>query len=391
MAITAEQFYNTVRDTSEAQNIDIPDAPAPKPEEIKEPPAAAAEPTPGAPPNTEQEPANPGNEPAPAATTFNLEEELEKISGGAIKTKEQIAALLETSRNAGELETRRLALQQENEQLKAKAEANPFANDFTKKLNDLYASNANDSQIQAFMAINKVDLDALTPLQTSSLALQIKHGLTPEEADRYIAKKYDIDFSDPNAAMDKDAEIALKIDSGADKEFLKGHKAEVSATPVDKSEQERQLQQQEYSQKMAKLEPVAKDVVSNVIANAFKGFSVNGKTGEGAITLDLPVSEESKASLQDAVSKMVASNWQNLTPDEKGKEAIQAFARNVLILQNHDAQLIDVASKTELRIRGEYTNASPIDRGNAAEPAGKTKQQEKADGVLSTLQKAGQL
>lgn len=378
MQITAEQFYNTVAGTPEAANIEIPE----KKEET--PPAE----TPLIPP-IEQAGTPPVAE-APTESTFNFEEELDKASGGQIKTKDQISALLETSRKYTELEAQLGTSRQDNEQLKAKADANPFANDFTKKLNDLYASNANDSQIQAFMAINKVDIDALSPLQTSSLALQVKHGLTPDEADRYLAKKYDIDLADPSS-IDKDAEIALKIDSGVDKEFLKTHKAQVSETPVDKSAQEQQLRQQEYGQKVAKLEPIAKQAVEKVLTTSFKGISLNGKEGDGAITTDLPISEESKANLAKVSADMIANNWEQLTADDKGENGIKMFNENVIVLSNWKNWLIDVAAKTELRVRAEYTNASPINRGNAAEPAGKTKQQEKAEGVQSTLQRAGYL
>lgn len=389
MGITAEQFYNTVANTSEAAFLDIPEKPAPEPEKVT--PSAEDNKTEAAPNKEQGAGTPPAQEATPAATNFNFEEELDKASGGLIKTKDQIAQLLETSRKASELETQINTFRQENTQLKEKAGTNPFANDFTAKLDALYRSNANESQIQAFMAINKVDIDALSPLQSSSLALQIKHGLTPDEADRYIAKKYEIDLSDPTAVMDKDAEIALKIDSGVDREFLKTHKAEVSAVPADQSVQEAQLRQEEYTQKVTKLEPIGKEVVSDLLTNAFKGVSVNGKQGEGAITVDLPVSEESKTNLIKTVNDMIASNWEGLTPDDKGRQAIQTFAKNVLILQNYEAQLIDVASKTEMRIRAEYTNASPINRGTAAPVAGKTKEQDKADGVQSTLQKAGYL
>lgn len=386
MSITAEQFYKTVEGTPDAAGFDIPE----KKEEPTTPETPLAENTPAT-PNTESVAEKPAAVTTPEASDFNLDAELEKISGGAIKTKDEIARLLETSRKAAELETQNATFRQENEQLKAKAETNPFANDFTKKLNDLYASNANESQIQAFMAINKVDIDKLTPLETSSLALQVKHGLTPDEADRYLAKKYDIDLTDPDKPLDKDAEIALKIDSGVDKEFLKTHKAQVSETPVDKSAQQEQLRQQEYTQKIAKLEPIAKETVGKVLTDSFKGVSVNGKEGTEAITVDLPLSDESKANLAKVSADMVASNWEGLSADDKGASAIRTFNENVLVLQNWRNWLIDVASKTELRIRAEYTNASPIDRGNAAEPAGKTKQQEKTEGVMSTLQKAGVL
>lgn len=396
MSITAEQFYKTVEGTPDASMFDIP-APAEGAQEPTEPITELTNATPPAEPATP--PADPDKEPnpaAPTAQTFNLDEELVKITGGTVKTKEDLAGILEKARNATELETRLKTYEQENTTLKSKAEADPFANDFTKKLNELYRAGANESQINAFMTINKVsDIDALKPIDACALALQVKHGLTDEEARTYLSDKYKIDLDDPNAVMDKNAEIALKIDSTSDREFLKGHKAEVSQPPVNQAAQETErqqaLMQQQYTEQLTKLAPIAKTVVNDVLENAFKGISINGKTDDGAVRVDLPISDASRASLEKAVSDMVASNWDSLTPDAKGQEAIKTFARNVLILQNYEAQLIDVASKTELRIRAEYANASPINRGQAAPPLGRTKQQERADSITKALSAAGEI
>lgn len=393
MSLTPEQFYKTIEGTPDAQNFDIP--PAPVVEEPTTNTPSAEEVTPS---NTEtnkpeqggEPPKSPEQQPA-AAPVFNLDEELVKITGGAIKSKDDIAALLETSKKAIELETQLKTYQEENTNLKGKVDVNPFANDFTKKLNDLYASNATDTQIQAFMAINKVDLDQLTPLQTSSLALQIKHGLTPDEAIVYLNNKYGIDPEEPNATLDKNAEIALKIDSGVDREFLKTHKAEVSQAPVDQSAQQERLIQEQSAQKIQQLTPIANSVISDVLSNSFKGISINGKEGKDAITVDLPISEESRSKLAQQVSEMITNNWDGIPTDEKGKQAIKTFAENVLWLQNKEAMLIDVASKTELRVRAEYNNPSPIDRGNAAEQQGRTKGQERVDSITKALQLAGEI
>jgi hypothetical protein len=328
---------------------------------------------------------------APTDTpTFNLDSELEKISGGAIKTKDQLSSLLETSRRSIELETRLRTYEEENTNLKARAETNPFANDFTKKLNDLYASNANESQIQAFMAINKVNIDELSPLQASSLALQVKFGLTPEDAEIYLRDKYGVDPEQPDQPLSKQAEIALKIDSATDRDFLRTHKAQVSQIPANQQEQQERLMQEQYNQTVQKLAPIASSVVTDVLANSFKGFSINGKDGEGAIRIDLPIGEETKGSLNKVVADMVASNWDSFPTDpEAQKEKIQTFANNVVLLQNYKNMFIDIASKTEMRVRAEYNNAEPINRGNNATPQGRTKAQERVDGITRTLTEAG--
>lgn len=383
--LTAEQVARTLEGTDEQVEFNYTEQPAAAPgaENIENKPSVGEEP-PATDPNKEPAPATPA-----AAPSFNLDEELVKITNGSIKTKDDLAALLETSRKATELETQLRAFQEENTNLKGKAEANPFANDFTKKLNDLYASNANENQIQAFMAINKVDVDALTPMQASALALQVKHGLTPDEANTYLAEKYRIDLTNKDFVMDKNAEIALKIDSSADRDFLKTHKSEVSAVPENNTEKMQQLQEQQNQQRIQAVAPIAKTVANEVFSSIFKEVSINGKQGADAIKTELPISDENKVALQQAVDNYV-QNF-NVQPTDEGRKQIAAFVENSAAIQNWKNWLIDVASKTELRVRAEYDNPSAINRGNAAPPAGKTKEQARVDSVTKTLQEAGEI
>ena len=384
--LTAEQVARTFEGTDEAIDFKFPEgAPDGQPPVDTTPPADGNnQPANTPPPTTEPAAATP-----PAANAFNFDEELGKISGGAIKTKDELATLLETSRKAQDLENQLRTYQEENTNLKGKAEANPFANDFTKKLNDLYASNANENQIQAFMAINKVDVDTLSPMQASALALQVKHGLTPDEANAYLAKKYEIDLNDKDFVMDKNAEIALKIDSSADRDFLKTHKAEVSAVPEDNTAKMQQLQEQQNQQRIQAVLPIAQAVTNETLSSIFKEVSINGKTGVDAIKIELPISEENKPALLEAVNNYV-QNF-NVPATEEGRKQIAAFVENSAVIQNWKNWAIDIASKTELRVRAEYDNPSSINRGNAAPPGGKTKEQVRTDAVMKTLQDAGEI
>lgn len=384
MSLTAEQVARTLEGTDDQVEFNYT-APPSTNELIENNTPPAGDNTP-ADTDTKNEPAQ--ATPA-AANAFNLDEELVKITGGSIKTKDDLTALLETSRRTTELETQLRTFQEENTNLKGRAEANPFANDFTKKLNDLYASNANENQIQAFMAINKVDVDALTPMQASALALQVKHGLTPDEANTYLAEKYRIDLDDKDFVMDKNAEIALKIDSSSDRDFLKTHKAEVSQIPEDNTAKLQELQVQQNQQRIQAVAPIAQSVTKEVIDSIFKEVSINGKIGADAIKTALPISDENKPALIEAVNNYV-QNF-NVQPTDEGRKQIAAFVENSAVIQNWKNWLIDVASKTELRVRAEYDNPSAINRGNAAPVAGKTKDQVRTDSIMKTLQEAGEL
>jgi hypothetical protein len=311
---------------------------------------------------------------------------LVRITNGEVKTKDDLAVILERAKSATDFENRYKTYEQENADLKSKVEANPFANDYTKKLNDLYRGGASETQIQAFTMLNKVsNLDELSPMEARSLALQVKHGLSPDEANRYLNKEYGVDVSDPNSKLDPDEAIRLKIDSASDKDFLKTHKAEVSTVPVDNSAQQQELLQQQNEQRIQRIQPIAKNVVNDMVSTGFKGISINGKEGNDAIKIDLPMMDSNKSALQDAVDGYV-KNY-DIQPNEQGIKAIQDYAKNVAWIQNGERWLIEAASLREKQVRAEYHNPSSgnIPRGINNPETGKTSQQQKEDNIRKAV------
>lgn len=352
-------------------------APVAAPAPVADPtPAPAAPATPAAPvaPPDPAKPTppttDPTNTPAAQSASFDINAELEKISGGAIKSKDEIAAILDKANKLADFESKHQTLEQQNAELKAKVDANPFANDFTKKLNDLYKSGATETQIQAFTKINAVDdLDTLSATDARILALQVKNGLTPDEARIYLNSSYKLNPDEYDEATINAENIRLKVDAQGDREFLKTHKAEVSAPPVDNSAKEQAELQQKTTEHIAKLTPMVNNVLNNV---AFKGLSLNGKEGAANIVADFDVSEESKASLKGLVENFVQSQGMNIPATEEGQKQIEQYAKNLLVIQNYQNWIVNAASQRELQVRAEYNNPTPVNRGQDAPNPGQT-------------------
>jgi len=336
------------------------------------PPAAPAAPV--APVTTPEPPKTPTTEPTntPAAqpAAFDLNAELERISGGAIKSPDEIAAILEKANKAADFESQHKTLEQQNAELKAKVDANPFANDYTKKLNDLYKSGATETQIQAFTKINAVaDLDTLSATDARILALQVKNGLTADEARIYLNSSYKLNPDEYDEATINAENIRLKVDAQGDREFLKTHKAEVSAPPVDNTAKEQAELQQKTAEHIDKLKPLVNNVLNGV---SFKGLSLNGKDGAQNIVADFDVSEESKASLKGLVENFVQSQGMNIPATEEGQKQIEQYAKNLLVIQNYQNWIVNAASQRELQVRAEYNNPTPVNRGQEAPNPGRT-------------------
>lgn len=322
-------------------------------------------------PPTEQQP--PNTPPAAQPATFDIDAELVKITGGAIKNKDEIAAIIERSNKVTDFENRYKNLEDENTSLKAKANTDPFANDTIKKLNELYKAGATDSQIQAFTQLNKVaDLETLSPLDAKILALQLQHKLTPEEARNYVNTTYKLNPNENDEETIKSESIRLKVDAQADRNFLKNHKAEVSTAPVSEAEKQQQDLQQKATEQIAKLTPIANQVLNTI---SFKGMSLNGKEGDQAIKADFEVSDESKASLKPLIEKFIQTNWNGIQPNEEGAKQIEQYAKNILAIQNYPAWIINAASVRETQVRAEYHNPTPLNRGLDANRPVNTKEE----------------
>lgn len=361
---------------------DILDGSRPAPQ--AQPPAPEAQAAPPTPPPVTPEPTTPTDTPPPAQPPLDFDAELVKITGGNVKSKEELAAWIDRSAKYDDLESRLKTFEDENTSLKAKVSTDPFANDFTKRLNDLYKSGATESQIQAFTAINRVtDLDGLSPVDARLLALQIKSGLTEEEARVYLNASYKIDPDENDEQTVKNENIRLKVDARADLEFLKTHKADVSKVPESPVDTQQKELEQKQTEQLAKLAPLAKTVTKDAV-NLFKGMTINGKEGDQNIKTDFEPSEDSVKSLEPLVKQYIESNWQDLSPDDKGSAQIKAYVENILAIQNYKNWMIHAASVRETQVRAEYHNPTPINRGQDAPNPGKSSKEELDQKILAS-------
>lgn len=345
------------------------------------------------PQNTDQPPVN-GDQPNPApvpepdksnpAPTFNLDEELAKLSNGEIKTKDELAAILGRAKEYDSLEAKFKTYESENTDLKAKVSVDPFANDFSRKLNEFYKVGADQHVIDAFMRINRVEnIDDLSPLEARKLELQIKEGLTPEEASQYIDGTYKLKAEDEENPSDlqkaKHEEIRLKVDSNASKEFLKTHKAQASQIPTDPTVAKAQEQESLKAKHVESLLPFAKNVSQQI---AFKDINVNGKDGEAAFKMDFNLSDESKASLEPALVDYISKNGMNIPNTQEGVDHLKTVAENILVLQNWKRWIADATNTREKSVREEYHNPSSVNRGKDNPNPGKTSVEELGDWLL---------
>lgn len=292
---------------------------------------------------------------------FDFDGELVKITDGRVKTKEELAGVLDKYSQFDDFESRLQALDSENTELKAKVATDPFANDLSKKFNDLLKGGAKPEQVDAFLKLNKHDnFESMSAYDAKLLALQVKEGLTEKEAKVYLESSYKLNPDEHDEETIAREQIRLKVDARGDREFLTAHKAQVSQAPASEYEQQQQIQQQKQSQHIDKLAPLAKNALQSI---SFAGININGKADDKAITADFTPSTESMAALPDKVAQFIKSEWANIPANEDGAKRISDFAKSILILENHQAWQQHAVNVAEKKIREEYHNPSAIQRG----------------------------
>ncbi len=314
--------------------------------------------TPADPPAASAEPAKPATQEQPK---WNIDEELVKITDGKVKNPTELAAILEKYGTISDFESKIAELDNENTSLKAKVNTDPFANELSKKFNDLLKGGAKPEQVDAFLKLNKHDnFESMSPYDVKLLALQVKEGLTEKEAKIYLDSAYKLNADENDEDVIAREQIRLKVDARADREFLNAHKAQVSEVPASKQEAEHQALVEKQTAHINQLAPLAKEALKGI---SFSNQNINGKADDKAIFADFTPSEESLKSLPEKVAQFLQNEGLNIPANEQGSQRIQDFAKSILILENHQAWQQHAVNVAEKKIREEYHNPSAIQRG----------------------------
>lgn len=305
-----------------------------------------------------------------AQPKFDLDGELVKITEGRVKNQTELAGILEKYGQFDDFESRLKALDDENLSLKAKVATDPFANDLSKKFNDLLKGGAKPEQVDAFLKLNKHDnFESMSAYDAKLLALQVKEGLTEKEAKIYLEASYKLNPEEHDEETIAREQIRLKVDARGDREFLTAHKAQVSTPPASEYEQQLALQAEKQTQHIDKLAPIAKNALKGI---SFANININGKSDDKAMFADFTPSEESVKNLPDKVAQYIQNEWGNIPANENGAKRISDFAKSILILENHEAWRQHAVNVADKKVREEYHNPSAIKRGTDAEHAGKS-------------------
>jgi len=268
-------------------------------------------------------------------------------------------------------------LQSKYNELEAKSQMNPFANDLSKEINRLFKDNATESEVLSFIKLQQMNTTEMSEEDAIKLHQKMSMGgaLSEEDIQDWYNETYGSD-DDELTGMQK----VKKFEAAkAAKEGL--GKMKVDSGEPDSVKKNRQIQ--------AKYESDSKwwgNVVNKTITNKEK-YNVSvpvGKDGDKDITLDFdfPVPQEVRDVMQIEATKYAAYN--QLRNNDADYSKVQEFCNRVM-WANCGAAIVEAAvrnakSTTTEEVTKSHHNVKTLGQGDNSKPltsAEKTKAQER--------------
>lgn len=289
----------------------------------------AGAPDPG---KTEPEKADPAKQQAQPNQTFDVNKHFETISGGLFKTEDDFKTSLHKFSGYDDLV-------KERDALKAKAEENPFADDYEKRRNELKKGGASQEQLVAFEKVNGLgDLEKLEAIDAKVMKLVLVDGYPETVARRKVEKEFPIN---DEYADEDDLEILrtdLEISAKADRLALEEYKVEISTPTGDRI----LVDAASKEAIKAQLEPVLAEF--NEKYSSIATLNLNGKEGDSAINFDVTADEATKQAFITDIRAFFADGTTPLT--QENYDQALSYAQ-----QNH------VARNLEKIVQGAWARA----------------------------------
>lgn len=231
---------------------------------------------------------------------------LEESSGGLFKSVEDFTSSLDKIKNYDKLQARVQELENKN----------PYANDYVKKLNALYAEGKTQEQIDAFSALSKLgDITSMDPFEVKVQRL-IFDGYPRATAERQVKAQFGLNINlnedeltpeelAENKIKLEDAQIALKISSKEDASYLQNQLAKIEG---NEDKQSRLLAEAAAKEAYAKkLTPFV-----NQLASSYeKGLSVSTSIGDNKIEYKLDFDDNFRMDIAKQAKEFFLDNEVN--------------------------------------------------------------------------------
>lgn len=346
-----------------------------------QPAQAQAAPAPEQTPVIEQpQVAAPGQAPAPAAEVNTLPEDnhalpdlddatltraLEVLSGGRVKSRDELGSYFEAKDKIPTYEARMA-------ELTAKVDRDPFASPVSRKINEMLSTGATTNEIENFVRLQNVDVTKLEPLEAIRMAVKAENPeFDSALVDAVIAEDYGlgnyIEGEEPTA-LDKARLIKAQKQAV---EKINSMKV-ASETPASVAQAAQQTVAQQQKQQ-------AYHTVTKSILDSSKTIDLNV---DGDI-IQFPVPQAFQTVLEQQLLQLGMQGQWSL--DEQGAAAAKEMARAMVVASHFDA----IQKSTIEHVKAKALRAAKMDNAGPAPKMGHTPPTQQPVQPKSTWEKKG--
>lgn len=227
----------------------------------------------------------------------------DEISGGLFKDVDSFKAALPKFQDYDSLQSKAL-------QLEEKSKENPFANDFTKVLNEMVKSGKSNSEIDAFIKLGMTDVKSLSPTEVLVMDL-VNQGYDKAIAKEMVEDDYPINDHEEGSRERRHLEEKLRVESEGKRRGLEDLKKDLFT--IDNTAQQQAKEQQEQAEltRIANQKQHENTVKSTVptITETFTGLgklilnSSDVKDGKDAIEMSFDFDDQYKSAVSEGLER----------------------------------------------------------------------------------------
>jgi len=309
---------------------------------------------------------------------------LDEMSGGVFKSVDDFKAALP---KIGEYDS----LATQKAELEAKLQADPFANDYVKKLNDFVKSGASQDQINNFQRVNQIgDPTQLSPIEAKVTKMVMVDGYSEAIARQIVETDFPISEYEDGSTEKLILEEKLRVSAANDAKELTKFIAD--ATKVDTTAQQAQetqrleaiAQEAQYTNHVKTLAPQIAQTITGL-----GEISLIEKEGEESIKFNVEYPNEFRNTIPEKISNYFLETGSEVNADNI-TEAQRYIAANYLA-ENFTTIAKNIANQVEAKIWekavNKYENRSGLPP--AQEPVGVENQQKELSDFMNRVAGVG--
>lgn len=267
-----------------------------------------------------------------SAPAWDEQKYIKETFGDIFDSKDAVKSAIEKSRQVDDLSKKAQDLQKYIDE-------NDFVDDYARAENK-FVKEGGDRNL--FKEVNSIDVDKMTDAEAVRKSIELKNKtLTRDEIDLLVSRKYKIGQDEYDDDV-REANINLKIDGQAAKEFLSKYKVENLVPPAVKQKGELQRQQEETEQQSSRnLESWDKNYSTVVPQSKKITFVLDEKEG---LSMDYEMTDfNSDKMKQEALSviKMMGLAY----GDDKSRKDVEDYLVNRRLQQEMPNIAKAIASK----------------------------------------------